>query len=53
VQVGRVIGREARATHNMAVHAGRRSKDHRAITLYAPNMNVVRDPRWGRAQEVG
>ena len=22
------------------------------ITLYAPNINLVRDPRWGRAQEV-
>ena len=22
------------------------------ITLYAPNMNLVRDPRWGRSQEV-
>jgi len=22
------------------------------ITLYAPNINLVRDPRWGRAEEV-
>jgi beta-glucosidase len=22
------------------------------ITTYAPNLNLVRDPRWGRAQEV-
>jgi len=22
------------------------------ITIYAPNLNLVRDPRWGRAQEV-
>ena len=22
------------------------------LTLYAPNLNLVRDPRWGRAQEV-
>ena len=22
------------------------------LTMYAPNLNLIRDPRWGRAQEV-
>ena len=23
-----------------------------SLTMYAPNLNLIRDPRWGRAQEV-
>ncbi|EDQ86438.1 uncharacterized protein MONBRDRAFT_28325 [Monosiga brevicollis MX1] len=35
-------------------HSGNRgaSANGYGITLYAPNLNLVRDPRWGRAQEV-
>ncbi|XP_065837827.1 uncharacterized protein [Oscarella lobularis] len=53
-EVGYAIGMEARGLHNGFVHAGNRG--HRVngigITMYSPNMNMVRDPRWGRAQEV-
>lgn len=57
-EVGRAIGTEARGSHNGFVHAGTRGTGDMwawngvGITLYAPNMNLVRDPRWGRAQEV-
>eukprot|EP00118_Oscarella_pearsei_P012727 m.95985 g.95985 ORF g.95985 m.95985 type:complete len:873 (+) comp36884_c0_seq1:58-2676(+) len=52
--VGTAIGREARAIHNGFVHEGNRGRNVNGvgITIYAPNMNLVRDPRWGRAQEV-
>ena len=52
--VGYLIGVEARATHNAAVHRGDRGhlENGVGITTYAPNINLVRDPRWGRNQEV-
>jgi len=45
-----VIGTEARAKHNMAVRAGRRSIME-GLDFWAPNVNIFRDPRWGRGQE--
>jgi beta-glucosidase len=46
--VGYLIGYEARATHNGLVHGGDRGVDENAsgMTTYAPNMNLVHDPRW-------
>jgi beta-glucosidase len=47
--VGRVIGTEARGLHNfnLAVDPGGRNQHCNGcgITLYAPNLNLVRDPR--------
>ncbi|KAL7262437.1 hypothetical protein ACSBR1_000752 [Camellia fascicularis] len=40
--IGRAIGVEARAMYNVG-QAG--------LTFWAPNVNVFRDPRWGRGQE--
>ena len=45
-----VIGIEARAKHNMAVRAGRRSIME-GLDFWSPNVNIFRDPRWGRGQE--
>ncbi|OMO94253.1 hypothetical protein COLO4_16443 [Corchorus olitorius] len=42
-RIGQVIGREARALFN----AGQA----RGLTFWAPNINIYRDPRWGRGQE--
>jgi len=50
-QVSRAIGIEARGKHNGFVHTGNRV-DQMGLTFYTPNMNLVKDPRWGRAQEV-
>ncbi|XP_065197293.1 uncharacterized protein LOC135828788 [Sycon ciliatum] len=54
LKVGAAVGLEARVGHNGYVHTGDRGhgENGAGITLYAPNMNLVRDPRWGRAQEV-
>ncbi|CAM0944125.1 unnamed protein product [Alopecurus aequalis] len=38
-----VIGREARGVYNNGQAEG--------LTFWAPNINVFRDPRWGRGQE--
>ena len=43
LSVGLAIGTEARALSNL--NAG-------AVWLFAPNINLARDPRWGRNQEV-
>ena len=47
-----VVSTEARALHNdyIAKHSGE-SGIHFGINLYAPNINIFRDPRWGRGQE--
>ena len=48
--VGSVIGDEARAKYNEFSKHG----DHdiyKGLTLWAPNVNIFRDPRWGRGQE--
>eukprot|EP01087_Luapelamoeba_hula_P014948 TRINITY_DN4436_c1_g1_i1.p1 TRINITY_DN4436_c1_g1~~TRINITY_DN4436_c1_g1_i1.p1 ORF type:complete len:494 (+),score=58.07 TRINITY_DN4436_c1_g1_i1:1-1482(+) len=50
-EVGRTIGIEARGKHNGFVHAGLRL-DQMGLTFYTPNINLVKDPRWGRNQEV-
>ncbi len=45
-----VISTEARAKHNEAV----RNKDfgrYKGLTFWSPNINIFRDPRWGRGQE--
>ena len=44
-----VISTEARAKHNQMVRAGR--LDMEGLDFWSPNMNIFRDPRWGRGQE--
>jgi beta-glucosidase len=45
-----VIGNEARAKHEQAVRAGRRDIGE-GLDFWSPNINIFRDPRWGRGQE--
>jgi beta-glucosidase len=49
-QMGAAIGTEGRAKHNIAVRAGRRDLLE-GLDFWAPNINIARDPRWGRNQE--
>lgn len=49
-EMARVIGREARAKHNQAIRAGRRDI-YEGLDFWSPNINIFRDPRWGRGQE--
>jgi beta-glucosidase len=47
-----VIATEARAKHNdYAVKHGGDSAQYYGLTFWTPNINIFRDPRWGRGQE--
>ena len=49
-RVGTVVSTEARARFNaQAVAADRRI--YQGLTIWSPNINIFRDPRWGRGQE--
>jgi len=45
-----VTSDEARAKHHDAVRQGIR-EIYRGLTFWSPNINIFRDPRWGRGQE--
>lgn len=47
-----VIATEGRAKHNdyVAKHDGN-TGEHFGVNFYSPNINIFRDPRWGRGQE--
>lgn len=49
--VAAVIGKEARAWRNAWVAAGNASVPPPSLTCFAPQINIQRDPRWGRGQE--
>jgi beta-glucosidase len=49
-QVAGIIAEEARAKHHAAVAAGHRGQ-YQGLTFWTPNINIFRDPRWGRGQE--
>jgi len=48
--VGTAISVEARAKFN-AVGAGKAHARYQGLTIWSPNINIDRDPRWGRGQE--
>jgi beta-glucosidase len=51
-QEGNVIGIEGRAKHNdYATKNNGDSKWWTGLTFWTPNVNIFRDPRWGRGQE--
>jgi len=49
-QVATVISTEARAKYNLAI-AQDRHIQYMGLTFWTPNINIFRDPRWGRGQE--
>ncbi|MBX7127112.1 MAG: glycoside hydrolase family 3 C-terminal domain-containing protein [Cyclobacteriaceae bacterium] len=49
-RVGDVISTEARAKNNLFVSRNRRGQ-YMGLTFWSPNINILRDPRWGRGQE--
>ncbi|APZ45504.1 glycosyl hydrolase [Polaribacter reichenbachii] len=50
LKVGTVISDEARAKYNEAIKINNRSR-YAGLTFWSPNVNIFRDPRWGRGQE--
>ncbi len=49
-RVAVAISDEARAKHHEAVRRGVRDR-YTGLTFWSPNINIFRDPRWGRGQE--
>jgi beta-glucosidase len=49
-QVATVISTEARAKYNLAMQQDRHLM-YMGLTFWSPNINIFRDPRWGRGQE--
>jgi beta-glucosidase len=49
-QVASAISDEARAKYNEAIKQGNRGQ-YWGLTFWTPNINIFRDPRWGRGQE--
>jgi beta-glucosidase len=42
---------EGRAIHNKAIELKRENERYLGLTYWTPNINIFRDPRWGRGQE--
>ncbi len=49
-QVATAISDEARAKHHQALRNGEHGA-YQGLTFWSPNINLFRDPRWGRGQE--
>lgn len=42
---------EGRAIHNKAIETNKTGDRYVGLTYWTPNINIFRDPRWGRGQE--
>src|SRR6202046_3472141 len=49
-RIGTVVSTEARAKYNDAILDGNHDRYY-GLTIWSPNINIFRDPRWGRGQE--
>ncbi len=49
-QIGDAVSTEARAKFNMQQRGGD-FDIYKGLTMWAPNINIFRDPRWGRGHE--
>lgn len=50
LEIARAISHEARAKYNKAKREGKTDRYY-GLTFWSPNINIFRDPRWGRGQE--
>jgi beta-glucosidase len=48
-EIGDTVSTEARAKYN--AHRGQDTERYGGLTIWSPNINIFRDPRWGRGQE--
>ena len=51
LKVGSAIGDEARAKYHEALRRKGHTDQYQGLTFWSPNVNLFRDPRWGRGQE--
>ncbi|MBR2716659.1 MAG: glycoside hydrolase family 3 C-terminal domain-containing protein [Oscillospiraceae bacterium] len=49
-EIGKAVGQEARIKYEQYSSRGVRDL-FKGLSLYSPNINIFRDPRWGRGQE--
>ena len=49
-RIGTVVSTEARAKYNEAILHDNHDR-YFGLTIWSPNINIFRDPRWGRGQE--
>lgn len=45
------VSDETRAKYNEAIQKGQENKRFLSLSVWTPNVNIFRDPRWGRGQE--
>lgn len=50
-KVASAVGDEARAKYHEALRRNNATAIYQGITMWSPNINIFRDPRWGRGQE--
>ncbi|MBB6251162.1 glycoside hydrolase family 3 protein [Nitrospirillum iridis] len=50
-RVGDTVSTEARAKYNAGGGAKADHDRYQGLTIWSPNINIFRDPRWGRGQE--
>ena len=48
--LGDIAATEGRAKYNASIHQGDRDI-YKGLTFWSPNINIFRDPRWGRGHE--
>lgn len=51
MEMADIIAEEARAIYNEANRTGKEGFQYKGLTFWTPNINIFRDPRWGRGQE--
>jgi beta-glucosidase len=50
-QIFNAVSDETRAKYNEAQKNGEENKRFHSLSVWTPNINIFRDPRWGRGQE--
>src|SRR5659263_168783 len=50
-QIFDAVSDETRAKYNEATQKGQENKRFLSLSVWTPNVNIFRDPRWGRGQE--
>ena len=45
------VSDETRAKYNQAMQRGQENRRFLSLSVWTPNINIFRDPRWGRGQE--
>lgn len=50
-ETGEAISDEGRAKYHAALRRSGQTGQYQGLTFWSPNVNIFRDPRWGRGQE--